>query len=194
MKRDFDPIHPGHTSCIIESKKLGDTLIVVVNDDRFLRVKKGQPFQPMSVRCQIVSCIRGVDYVIPFEAEIGDITVCRALELLKPLLGERDGGLITMRPGATSSFLDDRLAAQGVVFTDYAAAEREYPELLKKILGSAVKAVEDKFAAGTAALAEAGVVLYVPKNIYFHHLNYQKTHDRISFGDITFTLKVFKTL
>ena len=27
----YDPIHPGHATCIIESKKYGDTLVVVVN-------------------------------------------------------------------------------------------------------------------------------------------------------------------
>lgn len=31
----FDPIHPGHISCIIESKKYGDTLVVIVNGDNF---------------------------------------------------------------------------------------------------------------------------------------------------------------
>jgi len=35
----FDPIHPGHISCIIESKKYGDTLAVIVNGDAFLTAK-----------------------------------------------------------------------------------------------------------------------------------------------------------
>ncbi len=79
----FDPIHPGHISCIIESKKFGDTVVVIVNGDAFLTAKKGRPFQNLKTRCQIVSGIRGVDYVIPFEIA-GDQTVNRALELLKP--------------------------------------------------------------------------------------------------------------
>src|SRR5687768_7983963 len=32
----FDPIHPGHVTCIVESKQFGDTLVVVVNGDGFL--------------------------------------------------------------------------------------------------------------------------------------------------------------
>ena len=65
----FDPLHPGHASCIIESKKHGDTLVVVVNGDGFLRRKKGKAFMDLQTRCHIVSCIREVDYVIPFEIE-----------------------------------------------------------------------------------------------------------------------------
>jgi D-beta-D-heptose 7-phosphate kinase/D-beta-D-heptose 1-phosphate adenosyltransferase len=79
----YDPIHPGHATCLIESKKLGDTLVVIVNGDSFLREKKGRPFQDLDTRCMIVSCIRGVDYVIPFEIE-GDSTVCEALRRVRP--------------------------------------------------------------------------------------------------------------
>jgi cytidyltransferase-like protein len=79
----FDPIHPGHISCIIESKKYGDTLVVIVNGDAFLTAKKGKPFQDLETRSLIVSGIMGVDYVIPFEIK-GDQTVSKALEALKP--------------------------------------------------------------------------------------------------------------
>src|SRR5438477_12903333 len=63
----FDPIHPGHISCIVESKKYGDTLVVIVNGDAFLTAKKGKPFQNLETRSLVVSGILGVDYVIPFE-------------------------------------------------------------------------------------------------------------------------------
>lgn len=79
----FDPIHPGHISCIIDSKKYGDTLVVIVNGDAFLTAKKGKPFQNLETRSLIVSGIAGVDYVIPFEIE-GDQTVSKALAKLKP--------------------------------------------------------------------------------------------------------------
>lgn len=79
----YDPIHPGHISCIIESKKYGDTLVVVVNGDAFLTAKKGKPFQNLETRSLIVSGIAGVDYVVPFEIK-NDQTVSKALELLKP--------------------------------------------------------------------------------------------------------------
>jgi cytidyltransferase-like protein len=79
----FDPIHPGHISCIYESKQHGDTLVVIVNGDAFLTAKKGRPFQNLETRTLIVSGIQGVDYVVPFEIE-GDQTVSKALEAIKP--------------------------------------------------------------------------------------------------------------
>jgi cytidyltransferase-like protein len=86
----FDPLHPGHATCIIESKKQGDTLVVVVNGDHFLTVKKGKPFQDLDTRCMIVSCLRKVDYVIPFEHE-ADQTVCEALRRVRPHIFTKGG-------------------------------------------------------------------------------------------------------
>jgi D-beta-D-heptose 7-phosphate kinase/D-beta-D-heptose 1-phosphate adenosyltransferase len=79
----FDPVHPGHASMLLEAKKLGDTVVAIVNGDAFLRRKKGRPFQDLRTRCQVVSFLRGVDYVLPFEIE-GDMTVCEALRRLRP--------------------------------------------------------------------------------------------------------------
>lgn len=89
----FDPIHPGHVSCIHESKKYGDTLVVVVNGDNFLKVKKGKPFMDLKTRCHIVSYVRGVDYVIPFEIE-NDQTVSEALKKVKPHIFTKGGDRI----------------------------------------------------------------------------------------------------
>ena len=86
----FDPLHPGHISCILESKQYGDVLAVIVNGDAFLRAKKGKPFQDLRTRCSIVSAIRGVDFVIPFEIE-NDPTVSRALEIIKPNVFAKGG-------------------------------------------------------------------------------------------------------
>ena len=90
----FDPIHPGHISYFIESKKLGDILVVAVNGDIFLKVKKGKSFQDLKTRALIVSGIRGVDYVVPFEAP-GDVSAAKALEAVQPHIfangGNRSG-------------------------------------------------------------------------------------------------------
>jgi cytidyltransferase-like protein len=79
----FDPIHPGHISLLQESGKYGDVVVAVVNGDAFLRAKKGRPFQDLQTRCLIVSAIRHVRYVVPFEIE-GDLTVNEALRRLRP--------------------------------------------------------------------------------------------------------------
>jgi D-beta-D-heptose 7-phosphate kinase/D-beta-D-heptose 1-phosphate adenosyltransferase len=86
----FDPIHPGHASCIHESKQYGDTVVVIVNGDDFLTRKKGKPFMDLKTRCQIVSYINGVDYVIPFEIE-NDHSICVALEKLRPHIFTKGG-------------------------------------------------------------------------------------------------------
>ena len=89
----FDPLHPGHATCIIESKQFGDTLVVIVNGDSFLTQKKGKPFMDLDTRCRIIASLRNVDYVIPFEIE-DDMTVCEALRQIKPHVftkgGDRD--------------------------------------------------------------------------------------------------------
>lgn len=86
----FDPLHPGHASCIVESKQYGDTLVVVVNGDSFLVQKKGKAFMDLETRCAIISCLRGVDYVIPFEIE-NDQTVCEALRRIRPHVFTKGG-------------------------------------------------------------------------------------------------------
>lgn len=89
----FDPIHPGHVSCLHQSKKYGDTLVVIVNGDSFLNTKKGKSFMDINTRCHIVSYIKGVDFVIPFEIE-NDQTVCVALGKIKPHVFTKGGDRI----------------------------------------------------------------------------------------------------
>lgn len=89
----FDPIHPGHVSCINESKQYGDVLVVIVNGDNFLKTKKGKPFMDLETRCHIVSHVKGVDYVIPFEIE-NDQTVIEALKRIRPHVFTKGGDRI----------------------------------------------------------------------------------------------------
>lgn len=86
----FDPIHPGHISCIRDSPSkvlscLDYRLVVLVNGTNFLLKKKGYEFIPLEARCQIVGALKGVHYVVPFEpSDPNDMTVCEAIEKLKP--------------------------------------------------------------------------------------------------------------
>jgi cytidyltransferase-like protein len=89
----FDPIHPGHLSCIYESKQYGDTVVVIVNGDAFLKDKKGKAFMDLKTRMSIVSFIQGVDYIIPFEIE-NDKTVVEALKRLRPHVFTKGGDRI----------------------------------------------------------------------------------------------------
>ena len=86
----YDPLHPGHISCIVDSKSHGDLLVVVVNGDWFLDHKKGKHFMDLKTRSEIVSAIRGVDFVVPFEIE-KDNTVNVALEAIVPDIFTKGG-------------------------------------------------------------------------------------------------------
>ncbi len=96
----FDCIHPGHMTSFLDIKRKfegemrasSDTpiLIVVVNGDDFLSNKKGRPFIDLKTRCQIVSCCKGVDVVVPFEIE-DDATVVKAIRAIKPDIFAKGG-------------------------------------------------------------------------------------------------------
>ena len=82
----FDPIHIGHVRMFIEAKALGDELVVILNNDNWLRLKKGYAFMPEEERKEIIEGLRAVDRVLltSHGAEDTDMSVCRELELLKP--------------------------------------------------------------------------------------------------------------
>jgi len=86
----YDPVHPGHLSVIAESKKFGDTVIVLVNGDGFLTRKKGKPFQDLHTRCQIMSYVLGADFIVPFEID-NDQTVREALRRIRPHVFTKGG-------------------------------------------------------------------------------------------------------
>jgi len=78
----FDPIHVGHLEYIEMSKKLGDYLIVIVNNNKQCILKKGKPFMDEMDRMKIVKAIKWVDEVFLSVDEDG--TVCESLERIKP--------------------------------------------------------------------------------------------------------------
>lgn len=82
----FDPLHFGHIRYIKESAKLGDELVVILNNDNWLRAKKGYVFMPEKERKEIVQSIRGVARVVLTDHEPGDAdkSVCRMLRKIKP--------------------------------------------------------------------------------------------------------------
>jgi cytidyltransferase-like protein len=63
----FDPIHSGHIAYIKAAKALGDSLIVGINSDEWLRRKKGQEFMSWEERATIVANLHDVDRVINFD-------------------------------------------------------------------------------------------------------------------------------
>ena len=82
----FDPIHIGHVEMMQEAKDLGDKLVVIVNNDNWLKKKKGFAFMSERERLAIIEAIRYVDEAIltAHPENPTDMSVCKELEQLKP--------------------------------------------------------------------------------------------------------------
>ena len=78
----FDPIHIGHLEYLKLAKKLGEKLVVIINNNHQCVLKKGQPFMDEADRVEIVKNLKMVDEV--FLSIDKDKTVCASLEVLKP--------------------------------------------------------------------------------------------------------------
>lgn len=78
----FDPLHVGHLEYIKLAKKLGDKLIVIVNNDAQCKIKKGKFFMNQEDRLEIIKSIMWVnDAILSVDS---DGTVCKSLALIKP--------------------------------------------------------------------------------------------------------------
>ncbi len=103
-------------------------------------------------------------FTLPKAGAFEDLPPVRE-DLLRPLADGQHGGQIILLPGGSTVELDEKLAAQGVIFTDLKTAEEKHPDLVAKMIGRTVNPEEGKFAALAGSLAQHGVVLYVPKNV-----------------------------
>jgi len=95
----FDPIHIGHVEMMKEAKELGDRLVVIINNDNWLKKKKGFVFMDEQERKAIVEAIKYVDEVVitdhPENPEgAGAMSVSSTLEKIHPDIfangGDRD--------------------------------------------------------------------------------------------------------
>lgn len=64
----FDILHAGHVTYLEQAKRLGNRLIVAVNDDASVRRLKGadRPVNPLAQRMRVLSGLASVDWVTPF--------------------------------------------------------------------------------------------------------------------------------
>lgn len=82
----FDPMHIGHVRMFNEAKKLGDELVVVLNNDNWLHLKKGYVFMSEHERKEIIEALSSVDRVVitSHQPKTKDISVCEELRKIKP--------------------------------------------------------------------------------------------------------------
>ena len=64
----FDLLHRGHLHLLREAKKLGDILIVAINNDLSVKKLKGpkRPILPEADRAELIGALEMVDYVTLF--------------------------------------------------------------------------------------------------------------------------------
>ncbi|TVP50157.1 MAG: bifunctional D-glycero-beta-D-manno-heptose-7-phosphate kinase/D-glycero-beta-D-manno-heptose 1-phosphate adenylyltransferase HldE [Halomonas sp.] len=64
----FDILHAGHVAYLEQARRLGDRLVVAVNDDASIARLKGpkRPINPLSRRMQVLAGLGAVDWVVPF--------------------------------------------------------------------------------------------------------------------------------
>ncbi len=67
----FDVLHVGHIRYLAEARGLGEFLVVGLNSDGSVQHLKGpeRPVVSLPERQEILSALRSVDYVIPFDEE-----------------------------------------------------------------------------------------------------------------------------
>ncbi len=82
----FDPIHIGHVRLFERAKALGDYLVVILNNDNWLRKKKHHIFMTQDERKEVIEGLRAVDAVVLTEhgEHPEDMSVCDALRKVKP--------------------------------------------------------------------------------------------------------------
>ena len=92
----FDPVHIGHVRLFNEAKKLGDELVVFINNDNWLKAKKGYTFMSEKDRKEIIESFQAVDRAIIscHKKNTKDMSVCRGLIEIRPHIfangGDRD--------------------------------------------------------------------------------------------------------
>ncbi|MCK2185053.1 bifunctional D-glycero-beta-D-manno-heptose-7-phosphate kinase/D-glycero-beta-D-manno-heptose 1-phosphate adenylyltransferase HldE [Halomonas getboli] len=78
----FDILHAGHVAYLEHARRLGDRLIVAVNDDASIARLKGpkRPINPLARRMQVLAGLGAVDWVVPFAED----TPQRLIEAVLP--------------------------------------------------------------------------------------------------------------
>jgi D-beta-D-heptose 7-phosphate kinase/D-beta-D-heptose 1-phosphate adenosyltransferase len=80
----FDILHAGHVSYLQQARRLGDRLIVAVNDDASVKHLKGddempRPINPLAQRMAVLAGLSSVNWVVAFSEDTPQRLICRVL-------------------------------------------------------------------------------------------------------------------
>jgi len=82
----FDPLHVGHVELFREARKLGDRLVVILNNDNWIKKKKTHVFMPENERAELIKALEMVDDVVLTDhgENPEDMSVSSTLRAIKP--------------------------------------------------------------------------------------------------------------
>jgi len=82
----FDPLHVGHIEYFKLAKKLGDKLIVILNNDEQCKLKKSFAFMPQEEKKKILEALKHVDEVfLSIDKEIRndkEVPICESIKAI----------------------------------------------------------------------------------------------------------------
>ncbi len=89
----FDPIHIGHVRMFEHARALGDELVVILNNDNWLKKKKGYAFMPEQERKEVIEALWPVDRVVitGHGSNPEDMGVSAEIKKLKPHIFGKGG-------------------------------------------------------------------------------------------------------
>lgn len=75
----FDILHAGHVRYLEQARRLGDRLVVAVNDDDSVGRLKGsnRPIVPLQERMEVLAGLSAVDWVVPFSEDTPERLICQ---------------------------------------------------------------------------------------------------------------------
>ena len=75
----FDILHAGHVAYLEQARRLGDRLVVAVNDDDSVKQLKGpeRPVNALAQRMAVLAALESVDWVVPFSEETPERLICK---------------------------------------------------------------------------------------------------------------------
>jgi cytidyltransferase-like protein len=77
----FNPLHGGHVDMIESAWKMGDKMIVVVNNDEQQMLKKGKIILDQQNRLRLMRTLKGVDEVV-LSVDTEDVSQVKTLEMI----------------------------------------------------------------------------------------------------------------
>lgn len=114
----FDLLHPGHIRHFQSAKKFGDTLIVSITADKYVRRGPGRPVFNENIRAEVLAALEVVDYV----SIIHEPTAISFLKKIRPDFYAKGPDYRAKDKDVTRKIYDEERAIKSVggelVFTD----------------------------------------------------------------------------